>query len=410
MKKLALLFAAATMAVSVSAQTVTESKTFDNFYIGINGGVATKTTGHKWMNGLDPNAGLRIGRYFTPVFGLAVESNAYFSNKPWTSTGTVVRFLNTSLLGTVNLSNWFGGYPGEPRSFEVTALYGFGWGHVFTSKHELYERANKMTSKAAIDFTFNFGSAKQFQFYIEPSITWAFLGSTSNGHKEGIQMMENGEYREVAFNNYKARVSVDQPAYNINNSMVQLNAGLVYKFGNSNGTHNFTIAQVRDQAEIDALNATINDLRNALNTKDAQLGDKDRKIRELQNALDDCLSRPVVVEKPATATNLQPTVLFRQGKSVIDPAQYAPIELIASYMKNHPEAQIEIKGYASPEGSAEINQRLSEERAAVVKNALVNKYKIAASRITTQGMGATDKLFEQVEFNRVATFNDNTKN
>ena len=136
MKKLVLLFAAATMAVSVSAQTVTESKTFDNFYVGINGGVATKTTGHKWLNDLNPNAGLRIGRYFTPVFGLAVESNAYFSNKPWKSTGTMVRFINTSLLGTVNLSNWFGGYPGEPRSFEVVALYGLGWGHVFTSKDE----------------------------------------------------------------------------------------------------------------------------------------------------------------------------------------------------------------------------------------------------------------------------------
>mgnify|MGYP003162580820 CR=1 FL=1 len=44
MKKLVLLFAAASMAVSVSAQTVNESKTFDNFYIGVNGGVATVTT------------------------------------------------------------------------------------------------------------------------------------------------------------------------------------------------------------------------------------------------------------------------------------------------------------------------------------------------------------------------------
>ena len=93
MKKLALLFAAATMAVSVSAQTVTESKTFDNFYIGINGGLCTKTTDYSWMKNLNPNFGLRIGRYFTPVFGLAVESNAYLSNKPGESTGTFVRFL-----------------------------------------------------------------------------------------------------------------------------------------------------------------------------------------------------------------------------------------------------------------------------------------------------------------------------
>lgn len=146
MKKLVLLFAAATLAVSASAQTVSESKTFDNIYIGINGGVATKTTGHKWLSDLNPNAGLRIGRYFTPVFGMAIRGNAYFSNKPWASTGTVVRAINTQLLGTVNLSNWFGGYKGEPRVFEVSALYGLGWGHVFNNKKNM-EPINRMTSK-----------------------------------------------------------------------------------------------------------------------------------------------------------------------------------------------------------------------------------------------------------------------
>lgn len=67
------------------------------------------------------------------------------------------------------------------------------------------------------------------------------------------------------------------------------------------------------------------------------------------------------------------------------------------------------KGYASPEGSKEINEKLSVARAEAVKNILVKRYKISADRLTTKGMGATDKLFEQVEFNRVATFNDVTK-
>ena len=44
-----------------------------------------------------------------------------------------------------------------------------------------------------------------------------------------------------------------------------------------------------------------------------------------------------------------------------------------------------------------------------MKQALVKKYKISADRLKATGMGATDKLFEQVEFNRVATFNDMTK-
>ncbi len=380
MKRLGLLAAAVVMAMSVSAQTVTESKTFDNFYIGINGGVATATTGHGWLKNLQPNAGLRIGRNFTPVFGMAVESNAYFKNTNGFTTGTLVNALNTSLLGTVNLTNWFGGYKGEPRVFEVSALYGLGWGHIFGTPTEEY-KTDMLTSKVGLDFAFNFGSDKQWQFYLEPAIIYSLNG---NGY-QGVK-------------------------YDIDRSVVQLNAGIVYKFKNSNGTHNFKIAELRDQSEIDALNAQVNSLRGELSGKDSELDAKDRKIADLEKALEDCKnSKQPVYVRPVTATNLQPTVLFRQGKSVIDPAQYAPIELIATYMKNHPEAKVEIKGYASPEGSVEINQKLSEERAEAVKNALVKKYKISADRLTTKGMGATDKLFEQVEFNRVATFNDNSK-
>lgn len=383
MKKLFFMLFAVAFTASASAQTVEESKTWDNVYIGVNGGLATKTTGHAWMKGLNPNLGLRVGRYFTPVFGLALESNVYFSNKPGESVGTFVRTMNTSLLGTVNLSNWFGGYKGEPRLFEVSALYGIGWGHVFGHPSE-YTHDNMFTSKAAVDFAFNLGKAKAWQIYIEPAMIWTLAGNNLLPDKE-VQ-------------------------YDVNESGFQLNVGFIYKFKNSNGTHNFKVAELRDQSEIDALNAKINDLRSDLNGKDEQLAAKNRQIADLQKALDDCNNKPApVYEKPATVTNLQPTVLFRQGKSVVDPAQYAPIELIAQYMKNHPEAQVEIKGYASPEGSAELNQKLSENRAEAVKKILVNKYKISADRLTTKGCGATDKLFEQVEFNRVATFNDNTK-
>lgn len=383
MKKLFLMLFAVATTASVSAQTVVESKTFDNFYIGVNGGVATKATGRAWFENMNSNLGLRVGRYFTPVFGLALESNVYFSNKPYPSIGTFVRTMNTSLLGTVNLSNWFGGYKGEPRLFEVSALYGFGWGHVFGTPSDVTSD-NTLTSKAAVDFAFNLGKSKAWQIYIEPAMIWT-LASNDLRPDNNVQ-------------------------YDIDEAGFQVNVGFIYKFKNSNGTHNFKIAELRDQSEIDALNAKINDLRGNLNDKDAQLSAKDRQIADLQKALDECNNKPAPeYKKPATVTNLQPTVLFRQGKSVVDKAQYAPIELIAQYMKNHPEAKVEIKGYASPEGSAARNQQLSEERAAAVKKILVNKYKIAADRLTTKGCGATDELFEQVEFNRVATFNDNTK-
>lgn len=395
MKKILILCAAVLLSASASAQALVESKSSDNIYIGLNGGVGIKTTDSKLMDDINPNVGLRIGRYFTPVFGLAIEGNAYFSNNPYPSTGTMVNFINTQLLATVNLSNWFGGYQGKPRSFEISALYGLGWGHLFTSGSRGYDPANHMTSKAGIDFAFNLGAKKAWQIFIEPSMTWAFLASTKN---------------RVA-DNHRATVNVDQPAYDINNSMFQLNAGIAYKFGCSNGTHNFKKAELKDQATIDALNAKVNSLRDEISARDADMAAKDKEIADLVKALKDCKAskQPVVVKQTATTTNLLPTVIFRQGRSSVDPAQFAQIELIANYMKNHPTAHVEIKGYASPEGSVELNQKLSEDRAKAVRDVLVNRYGIAASRLTTVGCGPTSTLFEQVEFNRVATFNDNTK-
>ena len=372
MKKIFTLFAGLMAAATISAQTVLESKTFDNVYIGINGGLATKATGHAWLKDMNPNVGLRIGRNFTPVFGLAAESNVYFKNTNGHTTGTVVNGMNTSLLGTTNLTNLFGGYNGEPRLFELTALYGLGWGHVFGHPTENY-KADMLTSKAALDFGFNLGQKKAWQLYIEPAMIWALNG---NGY-QGVK-------------------------YDVNRASFQLNVGLVYKFKNSNGSHNFVVAELRDQAEIDILNNKINHLRGELAGKDDEIADMDRQIAELKQQLADCQNQTTTA-----CESLQPVVIFRQGKSTIDRAQYASIELIAKYMKDNRDAKVEIKGYASPEGSAKFNQKLSQARAEAVKKALVKRYNISADRIEAKGMGATNKLSERVEFNRVATFSNN---
>jgi OOP family OmpA-OmpF porin len=316
MKKILTLFAATIMAASLSAQTLNESKTFDNIYIGINGGLATKMTGNKWLKNLNPNAGLRVGRWFTPVFGLALETNAYFSNKPGQSTGTFVRGLNTGLLATVNFSNWFGGYKGEPRVFEFIPVYGLGWEHTFSNNGQV---ANNLTSKAGIDFTFNIGESKAWQIYVEPAVLWALTGT-----------------------NYT------NTQYNINRSYFQLNAGVVYKFKNSNDSHNFTIAQLRDQAEIDALNSQINDLR-------AELAKKPKEVvKEVE----------VIKEAPATVKEVKVEnlvfVTFAQGKTSLTAEAKKALNAI------NEGKHVQIVGTASPEGSKEVNDRISQSRADVV--------------------------------------------
>ena len=331
---------------------------------------------------LAPTVGLRLGKNLTTVFGLAADADMYFmsNDKFFDGSKTFVEAIDVNLMGTFNLSNLFAGYPGEPRAFELIALGGFGWEHDFNH----LPRTNGLNSKVALDFAFNLGAAKAWQLYIEPALTYC-LHDWYDGQDVGVPFQ-----------------------YNLNRSVFSVKAGLNYKFGTSNGTHNFANAQLRDQSEIDALNAKINELRNDVNAKDGKIAADAQTIADLKAKLAACEARPVVVEEKKVET-LQPIVIFRQGKSVIDPAQYASIEMIAKYMKNHPEANVKVLGYASPEGPADLNQKLSVQRAEVVKNALINKYKIAASRITTEGLGATDKLSDELDFNRVAMFIDTTK-
>ena len=393
MKKLFMLFAAAMMAASVSAQSntaITANKAGDNWYFGVNAGVTTRVkesfsgADDGMFKSLAPTVGLRLGKNLTTVFGLAADADMYFmsNDKFFDGSKTFVEAIDVNLMGTFNLSNLFAGYPGEPRAFELIALGGFGWEHDFNH----LPRTNGLNSKVALDFAFNLGAAKAWQLYIEPALTYC-LHDWYDGQDVGVPFQ-----------------------YNLNRSVFSVKAGLNYKFGTSNGTHNFAVEQLRDQAEIDALNAKINAAKAEADAAKADAAAKNAKIAELQKALNDCMNKPAAaaVVKQERA-NLQPSVIFKQGKSVVERSQEANLEMIAKYMKNNKDAKIKISGYASPEGSKELNQKLSEKRAEACKNILVKKYKIAADRLQTEGLGATDKLFDEVEFNRVALFNDVTK-
>lgn len=397
MKKLFLMLAVAMMTASVSAQktAVTANKAGDNWYIGINAGVATPMnkfdfggTKYGFMKGVSPEFGFRLGKNLTTVFGLALDVNAYFLNKSDSKSmfgsKTFINATDFDILSTWNLSNAFAGYKGEPRAFEVIALVGGGYSRAWA------EKQGGINAKAAIDFAFNLGAAKQWQLYIEPGVV---LGQP---------------YPQYA-NPFRKNV-YDGTGSKKWNGAFSLKAGINYKFGTSNGTHNFKVEELRDPAEIDALNAKINELRSDVDAKNGQLNAANATINDLKKKLADCEARPTtaaVVEKKETV--LQPMVIFRQGKSTIDAAQYASIEMVAKYMKNHPEAKVLVKGYASPEGKAEFNQKLSEARATSVANALIKRYKISKDRITTQGLGATSEISEENDFNRVAMFVDTTK-
>ena len=123
----------------------------------------------------------------------------------------------------------------------------------------------------------------------------------------------------------------------------------------------------------------------------------DGRLTDLRNA-------PKQIETIIQNTHsksLESVVTFRQGKTTISTDQIPNVERIATYMKNNPKSTVSIKGYASPEGSAEVNARVAKQRAEAVKNMLISKYKISASRITAEGQGV-GSMFSEPDWNRVS--------
>ena len=139
-----------------------------------------------------------------------------------------------------------------------------------------------------------------------------------------------------------------------------------------------------------------------VNDKDAQLAKLAADNRDLQQKLNDCRNqKPTVQTVTKNSASLEQTVTFRQGKSTVDASQLPNVERVATFLKNHKNSTVDIKGYASPEGSAEINAKIAKARAEAVKSILVNKYKIAASRINAEGQGVGN-MFSENDWNRVS--------
>lgn len=386
MKKIAMFFAAAAMVATASAEprtVVTASKAQDNIYVGVNGGAITAVKGESSFETFSPNFGIRVGKNFTTVLGIAVEGTAYFSTNRVYNGKTFIQGVDVYGLATANLNNLFAGYKGQPRAFEIIAVGGFGYQWVFRPAGKS-ENVSRYVSKVGVDFAYNFGSDKQWQVYLEPTMNWA-LDNTRKA---------------------------DFIQYDINNAGLALKAGVNYKFKTSNGTHNFAIEQLRDQQEIDGLNAKINAARAEADAAKAAAAAKDAQIAQLKKALADCEAKPAVVKKETKTEAYMPPVVFQVGKSVVDKNQQQTVDLIAKYMKKNKDSKLEISGYASPEGDAAKNQALSEARANAVKNMLVKKYKIAADRISTVGKGVmvgegSDDI--EPEFKRIALFKDLSK-
>lgn len=337
MKKFFIVFALLmSTVIGMSAQIATQnSKFFDNWYVGVNGGAFTNIDFNSTFP-LNATAGLKVGRNITPILGVNVEGTVFFGDNfthKLTSISSLSRYgesksiVKATYVGaniTLNWSNLLFGYHGSPRFFEVGTETGFGWIHGYNFESSDF---NDFGGKAGVYFAINPGSAKAWQIYAEPVVYWDF-GATMGVNKHDTEL--------------------------------GLQVGIIYKFKNSNGTHNFVTWNVGE------MNNEINKLR----AENQKLRNKPAKIKVVEKTVEK------TVEKEVTGP-VKYVVTFEKGSSVLGYAQKRILDQINST------ATVEIEGQASPDGPEVFNKVLSQNRAKRVAEYLTKRGLIVASQIGT---------------------------
>lgn len=324
---IALAFA---MTSNANAQLAIENpKILDNTYVTVNVGAAAPIKDmFSDMFPVNPLAGVAVGKWFTPYVAAELEATAWFGSHSYgtpffgrnkvTGGTNIVRGLFGGLNGIVNLSNLFGGFTGSPRFFEVNIVGGIGWFHGF--RPGLSDRYNNYwAGKTGFDLAFNIDKKYRHTLSLRPQVLWNF---TTPGAGPGTG------------------------AFNLNGAQLYLGAAYTYHFKCSNGTHYFKTYNIGDY------NNTIDSLREELAKKPKEV------VKEVVKTVE-------VPAKTKTVVAGDSYVFFAQSS--------AELTSDAKLVLDNIEGTVEVIGMASPEGTADYNQTLSERRAKAVADYLTSK-------------------------------------
>ena len=311
MKKILLMLALFSAVATANAQIATEnSNAFDNVGAGITAGVSTPLDFNSVFP-LNTNVGLKITKDITPVIGFQIEGLAVLNDNHFSDLKTAVKATNVGLNGALNLSNFFWGYKGTPRTFEVSTVAGLGWLHTWNTSE------NSLTAKTGLDFAFNLGKKKAHSLVLTPAVYW-------NLHK------------------------IDAIQFNKKGAQLALNLSYIYHFKTSNGTHHFKTYDVGAMiSEIDRLNGALYECEK-----------REPKVVEVAQ---------IVEKKVFVPTNTEWFVQFAQKSAELTAEAKTTLDKIGE------DLVVDVIGTSSPEGDAEFNQRLSEKRAAVVADYLTKR-------------------------------------
>jgi outer membrane protein OmpA-like peptidoglycan-associated protein len=120
----------------------------------------------------------------------------------------------------------------------------------------------------------------------------------------------------------------------------------------------------------------------------------------LDSFLDESRSQMIKIDFPVQSASMEQAlaekkpvqvygIYFDFNSATIKPDSEAVLKQISEILQKNPDWKLSMAGHTDNIGDARFNQQLSERRAAAVKDALVSRYGIAATRLTTKGFGAS---------------------
>jgi OmpA-OmpF porin, OOP family len=114
--------------------------------------------------------------------------------------------------------------------------------------------------------------------------------------------------------------------------------------------------------------------------------DKDDKCPDVKGTVANKGCPEVSDEAIKRLNDYAKTILFDTNKATFQQRTYPVLEAIVAILKEYPSANFSIEGHTDSDGKDAANQTLSENRAAAVKDYLIEKG-IASSRLSSKGFG-----------------------
>jgi OOP family OmpA-OmpF porin len=157
------------------------------------------------------------------------------------------------------------------------------------------------------------------------------------------------------------------------------------------GLHETKVQNQEQQAELEKQNEALKAHNEELQKQQAQLTEQQQKIAANKAAVDAAIARFGQLDDYYIFDEV--TVYFANGKTKVDPKYNPQLIELAQKAAKIQGYMIQVEGYASSVGSAALNQKLSQDRAANVTNILLQQAHVSLTRMLAPGaMGESNQV------------------